>query len=186
MNLNQISHHLKTMNLTRAGPPPPRLWWHAGKPPDLPVKTRNNKTYVNKTEKSKEGSKRRKIMKERTSIRNITGIIISALLFALVLAPSSAIADTAAGTTIQNTATVSWTGGTNSDTADVVVQFLEVTPVLTYVTTAPATTVGEGTPMTISYTLTSAANGVDTYTLGSSIAANADFTGTPAVTVNGD
>ena len=37
MNLNQISHHLKTMNLTRAGPPPPRFWWHAGKPPDLPI-----------------------------------------------------------------------------------------------------------------------------------------------------
>ncbi len=124
-------------------------------------------------------------MKRNLNHSKITGLLLTALLFALVLAPTSALADTAAGTTITNTATVTWTGGSNSDTADIVVQLLEVTPVLTYVSTVPGTTVGEGTPTTITYTLTSAANGSDSYTLGSSIAGNANFTGTPGTTVNG-
>lgn len=123
-------------------------------------------------------------MKARISIRNRTGLIISALLFALTLMPTTALAATPAGTVISNTATVTWTGGSDTASATVTVLFAEATPVLTLETVAPGTSVAEGTAMTLTYALTGQANGDDTYDLASSIAAAAELAPTPTATVS--
>lgn len=186
MNPDRISQHLKKMNLARAGPPPPRIRWQAGKPPDLAILDKE-KTTKTKNREEESVTKRSKEMNAKKRLGTITGLIISALLFAVTLLPATALAATPAGTVISNTATVTWAGGSASDSADITVNFLEVTPALTHVSTAPASPVAEGTAMTITYTLASAANGLDTYTLGSSIANNpgASFVSTPTTTVNG-
>ena len=128
-------------------------------------------------------------MKKRTNQRT-SNLLIVGLLFVLTLAltPSIGAAATTYGTTVTNTATVTWTGGTASDTATFTVDLLELTPNLALVSTSPTDPVGEGTAMTLTYNLTSTNNGVDTYSLASSIADSAVFTNSPTpptTTVNG-
>lgn len=108
-------------------------------------------------------------MRRNLNHSKITGLLLTALLFALVLAPIPAFAETPAGTVISNTATVTWTGGSDTATATVTVSFKEATPTLTLATVSPATSVSEGTAMTLTYALTSQANGFDTYDLSTNI-----------------
>ncbi|PLX98800.1 MAG: hypothetical protein C0623_11135 [Desulfuromonas sp.] len=172
MNLEIIPYHLKALNLTRAGPPAPRFWWHAGKPPDLTT-NHNDNAIKQRTDMKKVNKKRRKEMKPRTMFRNITGIMISALFLSLIMAPTSALAATAAGTIITNTAYVDWNSNPNAGpvpaTATVTVDKQPFGPTVLYDSTSPGTTISEGTDADITYTIRSQGNGTDIYdlTLGS-------------------
>ena len=107
-------------------------------------------------------------MKTRKSIRHLTGIIASTLLLTLMLMPSTALAATAAGTVISNTASVSWSGMSGAAptaTATVVVLPVAAAPALAYVSTAPGTSVGAASDVDITYTITSQSNSVDDYDL---------------------
>jgi uncharacterized repeat protein (TIGR01451 family) len=85
----------------------------------------------------------------------------------LFLTPLAALADTAAGTKITNTASVTWSGAAIpvSASADVTVLLKATAPNVAYVSTSPSSTVGAGSDISITYTVTSTANGADTYNL---------------------
>ncbi len=108
----------------------------------------------------------------QTILKRVAKIALTALLAVFFLAPTSAMAETAAGTVISNTASVSWAGGAGaSSTVTVTVTLLEAAPTLVFTDTVPAaasiagTGVGSLFPVTVNYTITSGANGVDTYGL---------------------
>jgi len=129
-------------------------------------------------------------MKKRTNFKQVSGLLVAALLLTLAWMPTTALAAaTPVGTVITNQATVTW-NGTESTTASatVTVTIAEVAPLLDWVDTQDSsatstTTVPESEAMTITYNLTSQSNGFDTYDLTSTIAANAVFDATPSTTV---
>jgi uncharacterized repeat protein (TIGR01451 family) len=123
--------------------------------------------------------KEEKMMKTSRITQILGAIFALAILGAIAPVPAHAL--TGKGQTITNTVNVSWTGGSTTATATVTVDLKETAPSLS----APAdqTTV-EGSNISITYTLTSQANGNDTYTLSSSIGTLATIS-TPATTVNG-
>jgi len=101
-----------------------------------------------------------------TSFR-ILAIPAIGLVLGLLMTPLSALADTAAGTKITNTASVNWSGATAAATATATINVLlkATAPNVAYASTTPGTTVGAGTDVAISYTVTSTANGADSYSL---------------------
>ncbi|MFN2366543.1 MAG: hypothetical protein ABR523_08810, partial [Desulfurivibrionaceae bacterium] len=107
--------------------------------------------------------------------------------FVAVAIPRNAEAATAVGTTISNTVTVTWDGGTNTATATVDVIVKESAPTLAFVSSNPASlaSVAEGTAITLNYTLTSNSNGKDEYDLSAAFADNSGVISMPTETVNG-
>lgn len=111
-------------------------------------------------------------IKQFISNRAVRAILAAALAI-LIMAPTSALAETAAGTVITNTATVTWAGNATgvSDSATVTVTTLAAAPALVYTSTDPPAAalagqgVGSSTSVDVVYTATSSANGVDTYDL---------------------
>lgn len=144
--------------------------------PEAQVKVINNHTVpMMKTTPNEE-----KKMKTNRFAQILGAIFVVAFL-TITLTPNLGHAKTGVGTQITNTVTVSWTGGTTTATATLTVALQETAPLLS----SPIDkTVGEGSPVTITYNLTSQANGNDNYTLSSSIGALATIS-TPATTVNG-
>jgi hypothetical protein len=113
-------------------------------------------------------------------IKQFTAIFVVAVL-TLVFAQGTAFATTASNTTISNTATVNYDDSAGNAQAainasvDVTVNLVEATPTLSAPTDQSAFS---GTAIDYTYTITTNANGVDTYTLGDSqIAADAGITG---------
>jgi uncharacterized repeat protein (TIGR01451 family) len=106
-------------------------------------------------------------------LRAALGLVAAAALFA----PGTAFASTAANTTITNTATVNYkdAGGVAqaavTATVDVTVQLVPSAVTLS----SPANqTISQGTSATLTYTITSTANGADTYNLSSSVTPSAN------------
>lgn len=115
---------------------------------------------------------------------HLLAIPIIGIALALSLAPTASHALTAAGTVITNTATVSWSGAPAllpTASATVTVLLLPSAPTVAYVSTNPfgAAVAGTGTgaasPVAITYTVTSTANGGDDYTLNLSSAQSANL-----------
>jgi uncharacterized repeat protein (TIGR01451 family) len=98
------------------------------------------------------------------------GLALGTIALAIVAAASQALASTAANTTISNTATVNYTdaGGTAlpavAATATVTVTLV---PSAVTLSSPAAQTIAQGTTATLSYQITSTANGPDTYNLSS-------------------
>ncbi len=116
-------------------------------------------------------------MKEKSNYSKITGLIFTALLFTLIAMPSSVFAVTAAQTVITNTATVTWSSGPVggvSASVPVTVQLLAENPTIAFVSATPDP-VAQGNTATVTYTLTSNANGLDSYAITSS-SVNVDVT----------
>ena len=100
--------------------------------------------------------------------------------------PSAALASTAANTTISNTATVNYNdaGGVaqpqvTSLAATVTVTLVPSAPGLVSTTPPANLTLNQGQNATLTYQITSTANGLDTYNLGSSAAPTNDTSVTP-------
>jgi uncharacterized repeat protein (TIGR01451 family) len=106
------------------------------------------------------------------------------ILGALALTASSALASTAANTVITNTATVNFNdaGGVAqaavSASASVTVTLV---PAAVTLTSPPNQTISQGTSATLTYTVTSSANGPDTYNLASTATPTNDSSVTPAL-----
>jgi uncharacterized repeat protein (TIGR01451 family) len=104
------------------------------------------------------------------------------ILGAVALTASSALASTAANTVITNTATVNFNdaGGVAqapvSATASVTVTLV---PAAVTLTSPPNQTISQGTSATLTYTITSSANGPDTYNLTSTATPTNDSSVTP-------
>ena len=116
-----------------------------------------------------------------------TGLIVAAILCALCVLPTSALAITAAQTVIRNTATVTWDtapAGGVSASVDVTVQLVKAQPTVAWVSTNPDP-VAQGGNATVTYTLTSTANGRDSYTLASSSTTDTAIGAPVSVTPNG-
>lgn len=113
-------------------------------------------------------------------------IPIIGIALALFLTPTASLAATAAGAKISNTASVTWSGAAapvESLPVVVTVDLLATAPTVAYVSTSPGTTVGAGSAVTITYTVTSTANGADSYTLNlASVESSADL-GAPTFAV---
>lgn len=107
-------------------------------------------------------------------------IIVVALL--ATLTPTLGHAITGVGTEITNTVNVSWTGGSTTAAATLTVALKPTAPVLD--TPPNQGPIGEGASITVSYRVTSQANGMDTYTLSSVFADNTAKISTPTATVN--
>jgi uncharacterized repeat protein (TIGR01451 family) len=123
-----------------------------------------------------------------TILRTLT--LAGAFLLVALWAPTAALANTAAGTVITNVATVTWEGGPAegvSASAQVTVELKAAIPTLDFASNDPADldSVSEGTLVTLTYTLTSNANGEDSYALAASFADHATIISTPTATVNG-
>lgn len=106
-------------------------------------------------------------------LRAAAGLLVAAALFV----PGAAFASTAANTTITNTATVNYNdaGGIAqaavTATATVTVTLVPSAVVLS----SPANqSIAQGTSATLTYTITSTANGVDTYNLSASVTPSAN------------
>lgn len=119
--------------------------------------------------------------------RILLGVLALAVLTVFAAPPQNAMAATAVGTTISNTVTVTWTGGTNSASATVNVIIQESAPTLAFVSSVPASlaSVAEAAAITLNYTLTSTSNGDDSYDLSAPFADNSAVITTPTATVNG-
>ncbi len=122
------------LSIIRAGPPPPKRskWWHHGKPPD------RDKLLTTLTIEKKQKSNlmtKENIMKTLTQAPPFPSRWkLSALLIVLTMAimlPTQALAGTAGGTSISNTARVDYTDSLNAP------QFVESTVTIT-VNTVPA------------------------------------------------
>ena len=118
-----------------------------------------------------------------TRLRAVAGVLGAAAL----LLPAGAFASTAANTTITNTASVSYNdaGGTAQTpvTATATVTVILVPSAVT-LTSPPAQTISQGTNATLSYTITSTANGLDTYNLSSTATPGNDSAVTPTLPAN--
>ncbi|MFO7605045.1 MAG: hypothetical protein R6W72_01905 [Desulfurivibrionaceae bacterium] len=119
--------------------------------------------------------------------RILLGALTLAVLTVFAAPPQNAMSATAVGTTINNTVTVTWTGGSNSASATVDVIIKESAPTLAFVSSVPASlvSVAEGAGITLNYTLTSTSNGDDSYDLSAPFTDNSAVITTPTETVNG-
>jgi uncharacterized repeat protein (TIGR01451 family) len=146
--------------------------------------TSHHPSTNHKNHKSKEDS----MKSPGTILRTLT--LAGAFLLVALWAPTAALANTAAGTVITNVATVTWEGGPAegvSASAQVTVELKAAIPTLDFASNDPADldSVPEGTLVTLTYTLTSNANGEDSYALAASFADHATIISTPTATVNG-
>jgi uncharacterized repeat protein (TIGR01451 family) len=104
------------------------------------------------------------------------------ILGAVALTASSALASTAANTVITNTATVNFNdAGGVAQTAVSASASVTVTlvPAAVTLTSPPNQTISQGTSATLTYTITSSANGPDTYNLASTATPTNDSSVTP-------
>ena len=109
------------------------------------------------------------------------------ILVAVALTATSAVASTAANTVITNTATVNYNdAGGAAQPAVTATATVTVTLVPSAVTLSspPAQTIAQGSSATLSYTITSTANGQDIYALSSVATPTNDSTVTPALPAN--
>jgi len=163
-----------------------RRWWHVGKPPDKVEMNQYRPTTDSKTNNTNQTEE--KTMNTKLKLPRLTGLIVTATLFALCALPSSAFAFTAAQTVISNIANVSWSGGpaggVDSNQVDVTVQLVASIPDVAFVSSSPDP-VAQGGTATVTYTLTSTANGLDNYTLASSSTTNSGVSAPGSVTANG-
>jgi hypothetical protein len=124
------------------------------------------------------------------TLRALPGLgAAAALLFALgaALAPAAALASTAANTTISNTATVNYNdAGGNAQTPVTATATVTITLVPSAVVlSSPANqSIGQGTSATLVYTVSSTANGPDTYNLSSTATPTNVSAVTPTVPAN--
>lgn len=157
------------LSIIRAGPPPPkrRKWWHHGKPPDRyePLQ----RLTIEKQQKSNLTTKEN-IMKKLTHAPPILSRWkFSTLLIILSLAvflPTQAMADTAGGTTISNTARVDYTDslGTpafDESTVTITVNTVDAAPGVVYLEPDGAT-FGPGDTYTYNAAIFTKSNGPGT------------------------
>jgi len=102
------------------------------------------------------------------------------MILPMLLLPHLAQAIAPANAIIKNTATLKYTGNTTGITASVNVGVL-LSPAAVTLSAPTDNTVAEGQPTKVSYTITSNANGPDTYNLTSTLT-KANMTGTPVIT----
>lgn len=109
------------------------------------------------------------------------------ILVAVALTATSAVASTAANTVITNTATVNYNDAGNvaqpAVSASVAVT-VTLVPSAVVLSSPPAQTIAQGTSATLSYTITSTANGPDVYNLASTATPTNDSAVTPTLPAN--
>lgn len=124
---------------------------------------------------------------------HLLAVPIIGIALALFLIPTASLAATAAGTKISNTASVTWSGAAAavvSDPVVVTVNLLPSAPTVAYDSTNPAgaavsgTGTGAASPVIVTYTVTSTANGGDDYTLDLSSVQSANL-GAPTLPAGG-
>ena len=112
-----------------------------------------------------------KAMNRRAGLARVLTPLAALTLAAAAFAPTSAFGSTAANTTIVNTATVNYNDAGNNPqtavtaTASVTVTLVPSAPLLSSPPAVPGAS--QGVPTVLTYTITGTANGLDTYTLGS-------------------